>query len=146
MSEEVEAFGGRIRLMGPLELLTVHETTALHHGTYVNTAGGRIEVGAWAFFGPDVKLYTGSHDYTKFGYERSHSTYQGRNCDIILREGVWVAGSAVIVGPCDIGAHSVVAAGAVVTGTFPEYALIAGNPGKQIKDVRFPDDPWPPTS
>ena len=143
---EVERIG-RFWLEGPLDRLHVDGTTAISTGTFVNTATGTVTLEAHAFLGPWVQLLTGSHDYTKFGHERMHSPpYTGRKSDIVLREGVWVAGGAIVVGPCEIGAHSVVSAGAVVTGKFPEYALIAGNPGVQIKDVRHPDDIWPPIS
>ena len=137
---------GEFWLEGDPGRIHVGAESGISRGSFLNTAGGEIFMGAHVFFGPWVQLLTGAHDYTKFGHERMHSTYQGRNCDITLHDGVWIAGGAIVVGPCEIGAHSVVSAGAVVTGTFPEYALIAGNPAKQIKDVRWPDDPWPPTS
>ena len=137
---------GEFWLEGPVESVHVAAGAGFHHGTFVNTAGGSVTLEPFAFTGPWAMLLTGSHDYTKFGAERMHSTYTGRDSSIILHEGVWICGGAIVVGPCEIGAHSVVSAGAVVTGTFPEYALIAGNPAKQIKDVRWPDDPWPPIS
>ena len=112
-------------------------------GCFVNVAAGHVYAGPHVFCAHGVRLLTTSHDYTKFGRERIESTYTGRNCDIVLDEGVWVCDSAIIVGPCMIGAHAVIAAGAVVTGNVPPYALMRGNPAVQTKDVRWPDDPWP---
>lgn len=122
---------------GPLESLEVHETTAVSTGTFINTAVGRVVFEAHAFVGPWVMLLTGSHDYTKFGHERMHSPpYTGRNCDIILRAGAWVCGGAIVIGPCDIGEHAVISAGAVVTGNVPAYAIVHGNPGHVLQDLR----------
>jgi acetyltransferase-like isoleucine patch superfamily enzyme len=120
---------------GPDGHVHVHSSTAISTGTFVNTAGGKVMLEEHAFLGPGVKLLTGSHDYSKFGRERMDTTHS-RNSDIVLREGVWVCGGAIVVGPCDIGAHSVVSAGAVVTGGFPPYSLIHGNPGHVVQDIR----------
>jgi acetyltransferase-like isoleucine patch superfamily enzyme len=130
-------------LEGPVSSLHVDPTSGIATGTFVNTASGTITMEAHSFLGPWVQLLTGSHDYTKFGLERMRSTFVARNSDIIIREGVWIAGGAIVVGPCEIGEHAVIAAGAVVTGLVPAYALMRGNPAVQVKDVRWPDDPWP---
>lgn len=135
---------GAFWLMGDEERIHADDTCLGFTGCYVNVAHGHLYCGAHSFFAHNVRLLTTSHDYTKFGRERIESTYTGRNCDIVIGEGVWSADSAIIVGPCTIGDHAVISAGAVVTGKVPAYALVAGNPGRQIKDVRFPDDPWPP--
>ena len=85
------------------------------------------------FTGHDVKLLTGSHDYTKFGIERRHFVTGG---PITIREGVWIASYAIILGPCEIGKHSVVGAGSVVTTEkIPEYQLWGGNPARFIKEI-----------
>ena len=134
--QKIDIGGGQgVWFEGPTELLTVDPTTSLHMDMHVNTAGGRIDIGPYAFFGAHVMLLTGSHDYSKFNVERHHATYK-RDSSIILREGVWVAAGAIIVGPADIGEHSVVNAGAVLTGTFPAYSLIHGNPGHVVQDIR----------
>ena len=56
--------------------------------------------------------------------------------DIRICEGSVVYSGAIIVGGVTIGAHSIVAAGAVVTKSFPEQSFIAGVPGKRISDTR----------
>lgn len=49
---------------------------------------------------------------------------------------VWIGTHAVILDGCNIGDHSVIAAGAVVTKSFPEYSIIGGNPARLIRDRR----------
>ena len=53
-----------------------------------------------------------------------------------LHEDVWVGANAVILDGVEIGAHCVVAAGSVVTRSFPSYQIIGGNPAKVLRDRR----------
>jgi acetyltransferase-like isoleucine patch superfamily enzyme len=46
-----------------------------------------------------------------------------------------VASNATILGPCVIGEHAVVAAGAVVTGDVPARTIYAGVPAKLVGTV-----------
>lgn len=84
------------------------------------------------FFGHDVKLLTGGHDYRLFGVARKRSNGGG---PITIHEGVWVASFAIIIGPCEIGKHAVIGAGSVVRGKVPEYAVMIGNPAQKVKDI-----------
>lgn len=84
------------------------------------------------FTGYDVRLYTGSHDYTKFGPQRRLVSGGG---EIYIEEGVWLASNCIIIGPCRIGKFAVVGAGAVVTHNVPERVLVAGNPAIVIKKI-----------
>lgn len=47
-----------------------------------------------------------------------------------------VATGALVMPGIEVGQDSLVAAGAIVTKNVPDYAVVAGNPGKQISDVR----------
>ena len=47
-----------------------------------------------------------------------------------------VATSAIVMPGLEIGQDSLVAAGAIITKPVAPYAVVAGNPGKQISDVR----------
>jgi acetyltransferase-like isoleucine patch superfamily enzyme len=82
------------------------------------------------FSGHDIMILTGGHDPRKFGNERKMSYGGG---PVTIHEGVWLGTRCIIVGPCDIGEHSVVGAGAVVVNDVPPYTLVAGNPAQIIK-------------
>lgn len=58
--------------------------------------------------------------------------------DIILKDDVWVGTDSLILSGVTLGQGCVVAAGSVVTKSFPPYSIIGGNPAKLIK-MRFDD-------
>lgn len=54
--------------------------------------------------------------------------------EIIIGDNVWIGLNSIILKGTIIGNNSVVAAGAVVKGIFPENAIISGNPAT-VKDI-----------
>jgi len=84
------------------------------------------------FFGHDVTLLTGGHDYTKFGEERRLSNGGG---PIYIEEGAWICSKAIIIGPCRIGKHAVIGAGTVVSKDVKEYTIVVGSPMKVLKEI-----------
>ncbi|MCR4959325.1 MAG: acyltransferase [Prevotella sp.] len=54
---------------------------------------------------------------------------------VTIGDDVWVGANAVILPGVNVGSHSVVAAGAVVTKDVPEHTLVAGVPAKVIKHL-----------
>jgi acetyltransferase-like isoleucine patch superfamily enzyme len=59
--------------------------------------------------------------------------------DVIVGRGAWICTNAVIIGPCKIGAHAVVAAGAVVTGDVEPGTVVGGVPARFIKKIALAD-------
>ena len=55
---------------------------------------------------------------------------------IVIGDDVWVGANAVVLDGVTVGAHSILAAGAVVTKDVPEYAIVGGNPAHVLKDRR----------
>lgn len=100
----------------------------------LNVSSGEIIIREAAFFGHGVSLLTGTHDIAARGAER-HGAYPRTGRDIVIGEGVWIASNATVLGPCTIGAHAVVAAGAIVTGDVEPGAIVAGVPARRIGSV-----------
>ena len=97
-------------------------------------SSGSIRVERDAFFGHGVSLLTGTHDLTLTGAARKDAIPpDGR--DILVEEGAWIASNATLIGPCRIGAHAVVAAGAVVTGDVPARTVVAGVPARPVRTL-----------
>ena len=91
----------------------------------------------------NVSLYTGvtceddvflgpSMVFTNVTNPRSGVNRRGQYSKTIVRKGASIGANATIVCGHDIGQYAFVGAGAVVTKTIPAYALVVGNPSKQI--------------
>lgn len=101
----------------------------------LNCASGEIRIEQHVFFGHGVTLLTGTHDYSRFGPERQRAFIESGR-DIVIGEGAWIATNATIIGPCRVGEHAVVAAGAVVVGDVPAYAVVGGVPARTLSSIR----------
>jgi len=102
--------------------------------TLFNVSSGTITVEKDVTFGHNVCVLTGWHDPAQRGLARSQE-WAKEGHDIVIREGVWLASNVTVIGPAEIGAHAVIAAGAVVTGNLPARVMAGGVPAKVIKEI-----------
>ena len=125
----------KIHVWGSHERLKISKTARLVN-TLLNTSSGRIEIGDDTFTGHNVSIITGSHDYNLFLKERMN-TFPKEGRDIIIGKGVWIGSNAVILGPCKIGDHAVIGAGAVVVPNtdIQEGGIATGIPAKVVKVI-----------
>ncbi|MBW0515581.1 hypothetical protein O181_055296 [Austropuccinia psidii MF-1] len=90
-----------------------------------------VTLGSRVMFGPNVHIYAATHgtdiQERQKGLERAYPVTVG--------DDVWVGGGAIIVGPCNIGNGTTVAAGALVKGDIPANVVIAGVPGRIVKHL-----------
>jgi len=122
--------------VGDLQRLTIADTAVVNN-CFFNLYSGKITIGEYAFFGHNVCILTGTHDYRKFGKERLASVPpDGR--DVIIEYGAWVGSNVTILGPCTIGEHAVVAAGSVVTKSVAAYTVVAGVPARVVRTIEPP--------
>ncbi|TCQ28827.1 acyltransferase [Rhizobium sp. PP-CC-3G-465] len=98
--------------------------------SYFGALGG-IEIGSNVIMGQYVSFHAASHvfDRTDIPIRMQASTDLGIRID----DDVWVGSKVTFLDGAHVGAHSVVAAGAVVRGTFPPYSVIGGVPAKLLK-------------
>jgi len=91
----------------------------------------------------NVSLYTGviceddvflgpSMVFTNILNPRSAIVRRDQYMKTVVRKGASIGANATIICGHDIGSYAFIGAGAVVTKAVPAYALIVGNPGKQI--------------
>lgn len=90
-------------------------------------------------FGHDVRLLTGTHDGVATGQDRQGAVPDSGR-DITVKEGVWIATGAIVLGPAVIGSNSIVAAGSVVIGDVPPNVLVAGSPARVIRVLAGPPE------
>jgi UDP-2-acetamido-3-amino-2,3-dideoxy-glucuronate N-acetyltransferase len=91
----------------------------------------------------NVSLYTGviceedvfigpSAVFTNVINPRSHVNRKEEFKPTLIRKGATIGANATIVCGNEIGAYAMIGAGAVITKTVNAYALVVGNPAKQI--------------
>lgn len=124
-----------IRVWGPRSRLTIAPTAQMVN-TLFNTSSGSIEIGDHSFAGHNVSVITGTHHYDAFLQRRLVDIpRQGR--DVVIGRGVWLGSHSVVLGPCTIGDHAVVASGAVVVAgsVIAPGTIVAGVPARPIKTI-----------
>jgi len=97
-------------------------------GQYIQAMNG-IVLGNNVLLGPGVKLISASHNLCDFDiHDPADPIVIGDNC--------WLGADAIVLPGVRLGNHVVVAAGSVVTKSFPESdILLAGVPARMIKKL-----------
>ncbi|HEX3327171.1 MAG TPA: acyltransferase [Actinomycetota bacterium] len=118
---------------GDRSRLHIHETAVVNNALF-NLESGDITVSEFAFFGHNVSVLTGTHDFRRFDKERQDSIPRtGR--DIVIGRGAWLASDVLVLGPCIIGKHAVVGAGSLVTHDVEPYTIVSGRPARMIRRI-----------
>jgi len=94
--------------------------------------GAYTKIGNDVIMAPEILIWTIAHrfDRTDIPINRQGAT------DILpvnIGDDVWIGQRVIIMPGCNIGAHSIIAAGAIVTKDVPEYSIVGGIPAKVIK-------------
>jgi acetyltransferase-like isoleucine patch superfamily enzyme len=124
-------------------------SATVQFGTIFSQAGARID--ANVYVGPrchlglvhlerDVLLAAGVHVPSGGGThgisdpDRPIRDQPGSRTVVRIGEGTWIGSAAIVL--ADVGRHSVVGAGAVVTTPLPDYVIAAGVPARVIRSRR----------
>jgi acetyltransferase-like isoleucine patch superfamily enzyme len=112
--------------------LKIGNNSAVGQFTQFGAAGG-IEIGTDVIMGSYISFHSENHNFkdnTKLIREQG-VTSKG----IKIGNNVWVGAKATFLDGCVVGNNSVVAAGAVVNGIYPDNSIIGGIPAKVIKSI-----------
>lgn len=91
-----------------------------------------IKIGNDVIIAKDVSLISGDHDFSDANKKINNQGMADAKQPIIIGDDVWIGEKAIILKSVSIGKGSVIGAGSVVTKSFPDYSIIAGNPAKVI--------------
>jgi UDP-2-acetamido-3-amino-2,3-dideoxy-glucuronate N-acetyltransferase len=137
---------------------TIGEGVKIWHFSHVMpncTIGDKCNIGQNVVISPEVvvgknvkiqnnvSIYTGvvceddvflgpSMVFTNVINPRSAVNRRSEYAKTVVKKGASIGANATIVCGNDIGAFALIGAGAVVTKNIPDYALVVGNPAKQI--------------
>lgn len=106
--------------------------SAVGEFTQFGAAGGII-IGNDVIMGSYISFHSENHnfnDLTKLIREQG-VTSKG----IVIGNNIWVGAKVTFLDGCEVGNNSVVAAGAVVNGKYPDNSIIGGVPAKVLKSI-----------
>ena len=90
------------------------------------------DIGDGVFIGPGA-IFTNDHNPRAVNYNgETKGPNDWRKVGVTVLEGASIGAGAICIAPTTIGKWSLVGAGAVVTKDVPDFALVAGNPARQI--------------
>lgn len=113
----------------------------INFGTLIDGRKFPVTTGADVSIGPEAAILTLGHD------PRSPD-FADRGGAVRIGDRAWIAYRAIVLPGVTIGEGAVVAAGAVVSEDVPPYAIVAGNPARQVgtrpRDLAYALDfrPW----
>lgn len=133
--------------MGRSGKLYLGEKVAVSN-TLFNVSSGSIYIDDYTIFGQNVMILTGRHNFvsgcraglhevmTGPGWGGGEEEVPSEGFDIRIGQGCFIASGAIVIGGVEVGKHSIVASGAVVTRSVPEHSIVAGIPATVIGDTR----------
>ena len=92
--------------------------------------GGGVRIGANVIMGQYVSFHTEKHLYADL--DRPIIAQGTQRASIVIEDDVWVGVKATFLSGAHVGHGAVVAAGAVVRGKVPPYAIVGGVPARII--------------
>lgn len=135
-------YKGFVRIPWSVDLWSPHRHIIL--GNNVQFGPGSIihcdaEIGDYVLIARNVALV--ARDDHRFDYPGVPiwDSPRGDQFKVVIEDDVWVGHGAIILSGVTVGRGAIVAAGAVVTRDVPSYAIVGGNPAREIKK-RFVDE------
>lgn len=111
--------------------ISIGNNTGINAHCFLAGQGG-IEIGDHVIIGPGSKIFSEDHIFSDTdiiikdqGVSRS---------GVVIKNNCWIGAGVTILDGVTIGEGCVIAAGSVVTRSVPPYTIIAGVPGKVIKN------------
>ena len=97
----------------------------------------QIEIGDDCEFGPNVCVFDHDHDYKN---KNGLSSNQYKTAPIIIGKNVWIGANTIILRGTKIGDNSVIAAGSIIKGGYPNNSIIIQKRETSVTGYSFNED------
>lgn len=115
--------------------LTIGNNTSINRGGVINAAGD-VSIGNDVLIGPGVFIYSQNHTFREATRPISSQGYN--RAAVIIHDGVWLGAGCIILPGVEIGEHSIIGAGSVISESIPPFSIATSNREITIK-VRHRD-------
>lgn len=109
--------------------LFIGDGTWIGHDVLIVGGETEIHIGSNVDIAPRVLIVAGSHELF---VEVGRAAGPGYSSPIVIGDGVWIGASATILGGSSIGKGSMVAAGALLSGTVADDTVVSGVPARPL--------------
>ncbi len=106
---------------------------SVNTGALIDARGG-VTMGSGVMIGPNAVIVSSAHCFDRTDVPMTSLDHLME--PVSIGDDVWIGAQAFIRGGVTIGRGAVVAAGAIVLDEVPDYKIIAGNPGRIVRDRR----------
>lgn len=93
--------------------------------------GGSIVIKDDVIIAQNVVVRAADHSHKRLDVAIRYQGHEGG--EIVIGEGVWIGANAAVMRNVHIGAHSIVAAGAVVTRDVEPFSIVGGVPARLLR-------------
>lgn len=113
-----------------------HWETTIEKGVYIGPQCniGKCSIGENTLIGSGVHVLSGSKQHNFDDLSKPIQEQGGSFEKVRIGKDCWLGNTSLVM--ADVGDHSIVAAGSVVTRSIEEYAIVAGNPAKLVRSRR----------
>jgi galactoside O-acetyltransferase len=113
-------------------IIELGSDVGINTNVYIGASnGGKIIIGDRVLIGPNVVLRASDKIDERIDVPIRDQGHTGG--EIIIENDVWICANVVITKDVRIGAHSIIAAGSVVTSNVEPYSVYAGVPAKLLR-------------
>jgi acetyltransferase-like isoleucine patch superfamily enzyme len=116
----------------PDSLIELGDDAQINNSAFIKSEGPGIRIGARALIGSFVEIV--DSDFHDLHRDRRRGGQPGM-APVVLGENVFIGDGAKLLKGVTVGAHSVIGAGSIVTGSIPEGVVAAGNPARVIREL-----------
>lgn len=116
----------------PNAVIEIGDHTVLNNRTVLISEGGGISIGKDCLIGTSLQIYDTYFHTTDPALRHKEVP---KPCRVIVGDNVFIGSDVTILKGVHIGNNCVVGAGSVVTKSFPDNLLIAGNPASKIRNL-----------
>lgn len=123
--------GRNVRIIAPGNL-TLGNNISIHDGCYID-ASGNVKISSDVSIAHDCSILSANHTYLNREIPIRNNPLSLSS--VVIENDCWLGCKAVILPNVTISSRTIVAAGGIVTKSFPSNVIVGGSPAKIIKSI-----------